>query len=152
MRKELRPILELLGALSITPFLILGGLIYSFVKPFLGTKNKPFWFIVKTFFRYWGNILLQTWKSVQYWFHHTAIYLDYMWNVVTGDLLEYIFSDKENTWFGTGRTTVSASIGQLEHKGLLNKKGLWFSGFLDKVFKEENHCLNAYHKELSEKD
>jgi hypothetical protein len=148
IRKEIRPLLELVGALTITPILVVTGIVYNIIKPFVEAKNKPFLFVVKTFFLYWLNLLVQVWRSLQYWMHHTAIYLDYIWNVIAGEMLEDIFTHKENTWFGHGKTTVSASIGQLESKGLLNKKGRFFSRFLDKVFREKNHSLNAYNTEL----
>ena len=139
-----RPIIQLFSACIVTVVLIPLGLVYSIIKPIIDSGSKPLVFVVKKFIKYWFNILIQFWRSFKYIAHHTALFLDYTWNVFAGELLEDIITWKENTWFGNGKTTVSASIGQLEDKNCLNKAGKLFSSLLDFVFNEEGHAKNSY--------
>ena len=116
-----KPVIQLVAACIVTVVLLPLGLLYSVIKPIVDSKSKPILFIIKKFVKYWLNILAQFWRSFKYIAHHTALFLDYTWNVFAGELLEDIITWKENTWFGNGKTTVSASIGQLEDKGYLNR-------------------------------
>jgi len=93
---------------------------------------------------------MQFWRSFKYIAYHTALFLDYTLNVFAGELLEDLVTWKENTWFGNGRTTVSASIGQLENKEYLNKAGKIFSKFLNFIFNEKDHSLKAYNKQINQ--
>lgn len=145
-----KPVIQLIAACIVTVVLLPLGLLYSLIKPIVDSKSKPPLFILKKFGLYWLNILIQFWRSFKYIAYHTALFLDYTWNVFAGELLEDIITWKENTWFGNGKTTVSASIGQLENKDSLNKIGKRFSSFLNFVFNEENHALKSYNNQINQ--
>ena len=145
-----KPIIQLIAACFVTAILVPLGLIYSLIKPIVDSRSKPAVFIIKSFCYYWVSIIMQFWRSFKYIAHHTALFLDYTWNVFAGELLEDLVTWKENTWFGNGRTTVSASIGQLENKEYLNKAGKIFSKFLNFVFNEKDHSLKAYNKQINQ--
>lgn len=145
-----KPVIQLVAACIVTVVLLPLGLLYSLIKPIVDSRSKPPLFILKKFGLYWLNILIQFWRSFKYIAHHTALFLDYTWNVFAGELLEDIITWKENTWFGNGKTTVSASIGQLESKDSLNKTGKWFSSFLNFVFNEKNHALKSYNNQINQ--
>lgn len=152
LRKELRPVFEIVGAVVVTIVLYICGVVWNLGKPFYDTKGRIFSVRFAIFWKYWIKILLQIWRSIQFLLHKTALWLDYTWNAVAGEFLEDIFTHKENTWFGNGTVTVSAAIGQLEYYGHLNKTGLWFSKFLDKAFNEHRHCYNAYMLEIADRE
>jgi hypothetical protein len=147
-----KPVIQLIFASIVTIFLVPLGLAYSLIKPIIDSGSKPILFVIKKFGSYWLNILIQFWRSFKYIAYHTALFLDYTWNVFAGELLEDIITWKENTWFGNGKTTVSASIGQLEDKESLNKAGKLFSSFLNFIFNEENHTLKSYKNQLNQNE
>jgi len=152
IKKELRPVLELLGAIIVTAILTPCGLAWNLSKPFYENKGRSFKYRLKRFGIYWLKLLLQIWRTVQYWFHHTALWLDYWWNAFAGEFIEDLVTHKEDTWFGDGTVTVSAALGYLEINGLLNSRGEWLSRRLDKAFKEPGHCYNAYMLEIHGKE
>jgi len=76
-------------------------------------------------------------------FLNNSITIDILGNI-NGELLELIVTKQRNTLFGTKGVTISASLGYLEVRCQLNKRGKWLSKTLDKAFSEKNHCVNAY--------
>lgn len=89
-------------------------------------------------------------------FYVLALTIDYLGNVLVGPLICYYFcNDKE--WFirnktalfaGKGRITISSAVGELQAKGKLNAKGVKFCKVLNRVFRELEHCLDSYKREV----
>jgi hypothetical protein len=76
--------------------------------------------------------------------YRCAFVIDICANVMFGELFETIFAKKRKfTLFGE-YITISASIGQLIHVNNIKNIGIKFSKLLDKIFNEQNHCINAY--------
>lgn len=76
-------------------------------------------------------------------FLNNAITIDILGNV-NGELLERLVTKEKNTLFGKRGVTISASLGELEYIGKLNKRGLFLSKLLDLCFNQKHHCLSAY--------
>ena len=83
-------------------------------------------------------------------FLNNAITIDILGNV-NGELLERLVTKEKNTLFGTRGVTISASLGYLEVRCQLNKRGKLLSKLLDKAFNEPNHCVNAYNLYINKK-
>ena len=78
---------------------------------------------------------------------NNALTLDILGNV-NGQLIERLVTCERDTLFGREGVTISASLGELEYRNKLNKKGLKLSKILNFVFREETHCLTAYQNYL----
>jgi hypothetical protein len=77
-----------------------------------------------------------------------AFAIDVKANVNMGEFFEAFFAKKRGlTSFGKA-TSISACIGELIVLGNFNEKYEWFNSLLDFIFKERNHCINAYIKEI----
>lgn len=134
------------SAILVSIFLIPTGLVYNI--------GKSIYKVLK----YWYYILFQlvvvvkylsTKKRLNFWFK-LAYAQDLLWNVIAGELLEDVVTNRENTYFGKGNITVSASTGKEVFENQLAMRGKWFTKMLDKSFKEKHHCLNAWTKWIEE--
>lgn len=76
-------------------------------------------------------------------FLNNAITIDILGNI-NGELIERLVTKERNTLFGTKGVTISASLGDLELKGKLNKRGIFLCFILEFFFSEPDHCINAY--------
>lgn len=76
--------------------------------------------------------------------YYFAITLDLMANAMFGQILELIVTDKRRTTFGSGKVTISASLGLLEKYGYLNLYGIWLSRTLNLFFNEKSHCIDSW--------
>lgn len=77
-----------------------------------------------------------------------AFGIDIFGNISMGEFFEFFFAKKRGlTSFGKP-TSISACIGELIVYNHFNEKYNWFINFLDNVFKEPNHCINAYMSEI----
>ena len=140
-----------LNAVLVSVFLIPIGLVYNIGKSIY--KVLKYWYYILfqliVVFKY-----LSTRKGLNIWFK-LAYTQDLLWNVIAGEFLEDIVTNRENTYFGKGNITVSASTGKEVFDKQLAKRGKWFTKMLDKRFKEPSHCLNAWmkwSKEYTSKD
>ena len=149
MKEEIKPILEILAAIILGIITLPLGIVWNFFKPFYDYRTHRFKDTLKQFGLYWLKLFYQIWNVIKFFLHNAAVGIDLLGNVVIGDLIEDIVTHKEKTWFGNGKVTISAAIGQLEHYNNLNKRGKWLSKMLSIVF-EPNHCKNAYEKERLE--
>jgi hypothetical protein len=77
-------------------------------------------------------------------FLNNAITLDILGNV-NGELIERFVTKEKNTMFGQQGVTISASLGDLEIRGKLNKKGLFLSKMLNFAFNQKQHCIDAFY-------
>lgn len=77
-----------------------------------------------------------------------AFITDVKANVEMGEFFEYFFANERGlTSFGRP-VSISACIGELIVCGNFNEKYNWFVDYLDKIFREPNHCINAYYSEI----
>lgn len=81
-------------------------------------------------------------------FLNNAITLDILGNV-NGELIERFVTKEKNTMFGMQGVTISASLGDLEIRGKLNKKGLFLSKILNFAFNQKQHCIDAFYNLIS---
>lgn len=86
-------------------------------------------------------------KKRSYWYMK-AFAIDVKANVNMGEFFESILCKKRGlTSFGKP-TSLSACIGESIVLNNFNEKYNWFNKVLDFVFKEPNHCINAYISEI----
>jgi hypothetical protein len=86
-------------------------------------------------------------KKRTYWYMRAFI-IDVKANVTMGEFFECFFAQQRGlTSFGRP-VSISACIGELIVYENFKKKYEWFSKFLDFLFNEPNHCVNAYYSEI----
>jgi len=130
-------VLEFLFAVIFGLPLLIAGFIFEIVQ-ILRLKLRFF----KTVFR----LILEILKEIYNFFEVLAIFIDKIGNIVVGKLFEFLFINKSAwnlTLFQKANITISASFGQALKYLYLNKKGVQFVKFLDKIL-GKNHCKNAY--------
>jgi len=140
--KEMRPILLLVFAVIVFTLISGIGIIATVILGlFFWWRNKNF---VKMLLLI-PRIIYQIWIAIKYLICQIALTIDLIGNALAGELIEYIITSERNTLFGKGNVTISASVGDLELRKNLNKRGLKFTKLLSYIF-EENHSVNAYLK------
>ncbi len=130
-------VIEFLFAVIFGLPLLIAGFIFEIVQ-ILRLKLRFF----KTVFR----LILEILKEIYNFFEVLAIFIDKIGNIVVGKLFEFLFINKSAwnlTLFQKANITISASFGQALKYRYLNKKGVQFVKFLDKIL-GKNHCKNAY--------
>lgn len=131
-------IIELISAVLLLVILFPIGFLYSLlIEPFIKSNelNKVFKYLSKFFYGIYFVIM--------HIFHSIAFSIDVLGNIIIGELLEKIITNKRNTWFGMKQHSISQSVGFLEKYGFLNKKGIWLNKLLSKIFGKK-HCINAF--------
>lgn len=142
--KQLKNLVLLLLAVLVSIPLLPIGLIWNIGKPIFHIHKGGFNKIAKNWFGYWFKLLYQVYVVIGYLAYHVAMSIDLLWNAFSGEFIEDCITAEEDTLFGKGDVTVSESTGQLVNDAKLNKTGEGFNKFLDKVFFEKDHALNAY--------
>lgn len=145
---EIKPVFTLIVAILMFCILLPFGVLWHFGKPFYdGWKGKkPFKKIIGDFFLYWFKLMYQFWVTIKYLLNRCSVAIDIFGNVVDGELLEDTVTSEEQTLFGDGKVTVSASIGDLSKRNKLDTKfGRFVNRTLSVVF-EPNHSINAIDK------
>jgi hypothetical protein len=87
-------------------------------------------------------------RTLTSFFYSNAITIDILGNV-NGELIERFVTKERNTLFGQQGVTISASLGDLEIRGKLNKKGLFLSKILNFAFNQKQHCIDAFYNLIS---
>lgn len=171
---EIKPTIELIAAIILGIILIPIGIFWSFGKliyDIIKSKLSIFESFLK-FYKYLINVILQIlivaayllgrltiafrmiffelkfWAGLKSLENGLAISIDIFGNVTVGEFIEDLVTAEEDTYFGNGKFTISAATGYLEKKGLLNKRGIWFTNTLSFVF-GDNHSINAYNFEIN---
>lgn len=150
IKKEIQPILLLIGACIIFPLISVLGIIYNLFKSFIECFQVKFWKGLINFLIYWLKVLYQVWNVIKALMvdKGIAMALDLFANATGGEMCEDCCTTREETWFGKGDKTLSAAIGKEEVEGFLVKFGWVITGLLSK-FLGKNHSVEAYHNELS---
>lgn len=133
------------GVLVFTTLSLLGiiyGFGYSLYMSFI-YKDVLF------FFKYWWKMVDGTLSSIGHIMYEVAIGFDYKANILSGELMEDFVSHKSDSHFGEKKTTISASIGELEIKSEKNpqyksKKGKVISQILNIIFNQKRHCIDSW--------
>lgn len=107
------------------------------------------------FFQFWWRLIDGFSAAIGHAFYEIAYSLDLAWNV-NGEILEDIITHEEKTHFTEKNISVSATTGDLEIRGKLNKTGKIFSKVLNFFFGQKQHAVDAWYytkarKELKEK-
>jgi len=145
---EIKPLVTLIVACVMFGILLPFGIAWHFGKPFYDgiKKKKKFGDILLTFLLYWLRLLYQFWVVIKYLLNRLSFAIDIFGNVADGELLEDTVTSSENTLFGDGTTTISASMGDLAKRlKLTTRFGRGLNNVLSTVF-EPNHSLNAIEK------
>lgn len=130
-------LLMLVSLIVFTPIIIV-GLIGT---PILFFRNFKGFALVK----YILGLFLAILEAIGYIFYHIAIGIDILANAASGQLFERLLTNKRRTTFGTGRVTISGSVGLIEKYGHLTKNK-WFSKALNIAFNERQHGIAAWER------
>lgn len=133
-------LLELIGAIIVSLLLLPIGFIYSLGYSIWLSITIKKWY---AFFLFWWRFVDGMFAAIGYMLHSIAYGLDLMWNV-NGEIIEDIITHEEHTEFSKKNIPVSASTGKLELEGKLNPRGKCFSKFLNMVFGQKAHAIDAW--------
>ena len=139
-----------IGALLVFSFVIGVGIIYSPLHAIvLAWKERS----VRTFFKYIWRLINGTLTALGDFLKFGIAYrYDELGNV-WGEWIEDGVTTEEKTKFGDHRTTVSASIGQLEYSNAkIFDSGKGLSRCLNFVFKQTRHCIGSWEKKIAIKE
>lgn len=150
--KELKPVISLIAAIVLGSIIIPFGIIHNLIKPFVDAFKfkrlrplKGFLYILK----YYLNFIYQIWNVLKRAIYDLAVSIDIFGNATSGEMIEDVLAPThENSYFGNGKITISASIGEAEVKHKLNKFGLWISRALNVMFNERLHGIWSYEREI----
>lgn len=123
------------------------GLVHLVLKSIWLTIQPKFWIGPIHFILYWITVLYQVWNVLKFYCLQSAIAVDLLGNVTTGEAIEDCVTTEENTMYGRGDITISTATGELEYKNKLNKTGIIFSKILSKLM-DKDHCLQSYKRFL----
>jgi hypothetical protein len=147
---EFEPVILNISATIVFGLLSIFGMVYNLGKSIKESFQWKFWRGISKFIIYWLRVFYQFWVVYKYLSQHLAIAKDLFANVSSGEMLEDIITDREDTLFGRGDITISAATGYLELIPDLNPRGLWFTRILSKAL-GKNHSVNAYQDEINKK-
>lgn len=145
--KEIKPFITLILAFALFVLISGFGILWNIGKPIFHIHKGGFRKIAKNWVFYWFKILYQVWVVIKYLINRISFVIDILGNVLAGELLEDTVTVNEKTWFGDGKISVSAAIGNEEHRKSLVPFGEKVTKILGKVF-EKNHSMNAYDKKV----
>jgi hypothetical protein len=145
--REFSPLVLFIVSIILSILLTGIGLIHLVLKSILLTFQLRFWIGPTHFILYWLFVLYQIWNVIKFYCMQSAIAVDLLGNVTTGEAIEDCVTAEEKTMYGRGDITISTATGELEYKGKLNKLGIKFTKVLSKVL-DENHCIVSYKRYL----
>lgn len=151
VKDEIRPLLEFFSALILSIIIIPLGVLHNILKSIYHSYKLNPLNAIKYFLIYWLKFIYQIWNAIKYLSHHIAITIDLFGNATSGEAIEDLITTEENSYFGRGDITISAATGEIEIKNKLNKTGKWFTKSLNKMFNEEFHAIDAYKREIKNK-
>jgi len=141
MKELLSGIWALIWAVLVSTLMFSIGTLYSLGYAIWLSVTLKDW---KAFFNFCWRLIDGAAAAMGHMFYEIAYSLDLGWNV-NGEILEDMFTAKEDTEFNKKNISVSATIGKLEVEGDLNKSGLRFSKVLNFFFNQKQHAIDAWH-------
>lgn len=130
----------MIWALIVSVLMFSIGTLYSLIYSIWLTVSLNKWY---AFFQFWWRLIDGFAAALGHLFYHVGFALDMGWNV-NGEILEDMFTAKEDTTFSQKNITVSASVGKLQIDNKLNKTGLKFSKLLNFFFGQKQHAIDAW--------
>ena len=146
--KQRKQITLLVFALIVSVIILPIGIVWNIGKPIFHVNKGGIKKILHNWIGYWLILIYQIYVVIGYLAYHLALSLDLLWNTIAGEFVEDCITAEEDTLFGKGDATISESTGQLVGDGKLIKFGKKFTKFLDFIFAEKDHALNAYRRRL----
>lgn len=141
MIELIKGVVILLASLIVFSITIAIGVLYTVPFSFYEWKHKGFF---KGFFMCWVNRIDGTLFNIGAYLGEGAVRYDKIGNV-WGEWVEDSTTAKDETTFGDADTTISASIGYLEHNNIpMNKRGSRLSEVLNIVFMQKKHALGSW--------
>jgi len=134
------------------------GALYTMLKPIYDHRNRLLKIRLKRTGMWFLNVLYQLWSIVKYSFLMVGYIIDLIGNVLLGEIIEDLVGAEEETLFGDGGVTISASLGDLKRQNKLNRFGLWLANALSALDPmHDDHCIAAiqlyeYKKSLKSKN
>ena len=150
--KELKPFISLIAAVILGSIVIPFGVLHNLIKPFVDAYRlktlKPKAFVLYAL-KYYLNFIYQIWNVIKRAVYDLAVSIDIFGNATSGEMIEDVLAPThENSFFGNGKITISAAIGETEVKGKLNGFGKWISKALNVMFNERLHGVWSYEREI----
>lgn len=155
LSKELKPVVSLIAAIVLGSIIIPFGILHNLIKPFVDAfrfkRLKPLSGL-KYILKYYLNFVYQIWNVVKRAVYDLAVSIDIFGNATSGEMIEDTLCPTfEDSHFGDGKVTISASIGEAEAKHKLNGFGKWISKALNVMFNERLHGVWSYEREILNK-
>lgn len=141
MKELLKGVWVLIFAIIVSCLMFTIGTLWSLGYSIWLSISLKKWY---AFFEFWWRLIDGFAASLGHALYEIAYALDIAWNV-NGEILEDMFTAKEDTTFTKKNISVSASIGKLEIDGDLNKSGKRFSKVLNIFFWQKQHAIDAWH-------
>lgn len=135
--KKYIAIIELVFAIVIAIILYPIGFIFAIIQPIFFRNNK------RNLVIYLYDFFKQIYIVIMYLFHHIALTIDILGNIIVGDFIELFVTTERETLFGNKQYTISESLGYLENRKSLTIFGKKVIKFINFIF-GKNHCINAY--------
>jgi len=120
------------------------GILYTLLKPLYDYRKRPWKERRRRLFKWALAFLYQIWGVIKLIFLKVGYIIDLFGNVTFGEIIEDFVTPAESTLFGMSDVTISAALGDLKKRGLLNGRGLWLCNLLSKLDPlHEDHCISA---------
>ena len=150
MKELIRGVVTLVGSLLVFTPVIIIGVLFNLIYPFYMAFKEKDW---KLFFKIWWRLIDGTLSTIgNMLYDGVSVKWDEMGNV-WGEWIEDVVTTTEKTQFGVKNTTVSASVGYLEHEKLpLFERGKKLSRLLNIVFRHKRHAIGSWEKKLAIKE
>lgn len=148
MKELLGGLWALVWAIIVSVLMFTVGTLYSLGYAIWLSVTAKDW---KAFFRFWWRLIDGFAAALGHILYEIAYGLDMGWNV-NGEILEDMFTAKEDTDFSKKNISVSGSIGHLEVDGDLNKTGKIFSKLLNFAFNQKRHAVDTWNYMLAKKE
>lgn len=152
MKELFQGLWALIWAIIVSCLMFSIGTLYSLFYSIWLSVTLRKWY---AFFHFWWRLIDGFSAAIGHALYEIAYALDLAWNV-NGEILEDIITHEEKTHFSEKNISVSATTGDIEIRGKLNKSGIIFSKVLNFFFGQKQHAIDAWlftkaKKELREK-
>jgi hypothetical protein len=140
MKELFQGLWSLIWAIIVSVLMFSIGTLYSLGYSIWLSISLKKWY---AFFAFWWRLIDGFAAAIGHALYELAYALDLAWNV-NGEIIEDIITAEENTHFTKKNISVSATTGDLEIRGKLNKSGKIFSKLLNFFFGQKQHAIDAW--------